>query len=106
MSFGYLGFLRHVFWIAVPKNSPAPAEPKIFYARIHDTFESSFHMPYCGMFSDCDSNAEEFWEIHKKISDEKAKQEKAIHKDGFHVNLMGFEYMHPELHEEMARDLP
>ncbi|MED6169430.1 hypothetical protein PIB30_021230 [Stylosanthes scabra] len=119
--YGELGFLRHVFWEAVPKTPGAKIKigdsstvgAKIFYARVHE-MPSDIHLPYCGIYSEsvdlserceiCGLQSSE--EFHKKAQEIKAmskeiedKKEKNI-KYGFFSHIIPFPYMYQALRED------
>ncbi|XP_015962972.1 uncharacterized protein LOC107486914 [Arachis duranensis] len=107
MCFGYLGFLHHLFWKAVPKNSPSTAEPRIFYARVHE-FEE-IHISFCGFYSDsiddsesCEicglKNYDEFWKKAKELLDKVEEKAKAIHNDGYLFRPINFSAMYQSSH--------
>ncbi|KAL1348283.1 hypothetical protein HN51_024260 [Arachis hypogaea] len=93
MCFGeHLGFLRHLFWEAVPKNTSS-VEPKVFYARVHEMFQPrGIHVAFCGFYNDsvddsesCEicglKNSDEFWKKEKELKDKEAERVKAIHNE-------------------------
>ncbi|XP_052115975.1 uncharacterized protein LOC107486972 isoform X2 [Arachis duranensis] len=107
VCFGYLGFLHHLFWKAVPKNSPSTAEPRIFYARVHE-FEE-IHIPFCGFYSDsiddsesCEicglKNYDEFRKKAKELQDKEEEKAMAINNGGYLFCPINFSAMYQSSH--------
>ncbi|KAL1308026.1 hypothetical protein AAHE18_17G076600 [Arachis hypogaea] len=115
MCFGmHLGFLRHLFWETVPKNTPS-VEPKVFYARVHEMFQKGgIHVPFCGFYNDsvddsesCEicglKNSDEFWKKEKELKDKEAERVKAIHNDGYLLHPIHFSGMYQSPHGDNQR---
>ncbi|XP_057753978.1 uncharacterized protein LOC130973457 isoform X3 [Arachis stenosperma] len=113
VCFGYLGFLHHLFWKAVPKNSPSTAEPRIFYARVHE-FEE-IHIPFCGFYSDsiddsesCEicglKNYDEFRKKAKELQDKEEEKAMAINNGGYLFCPINFSAMYQSSHGDKQMD--